>query len=55
MNFNEIGDLNNLKIATSYQYVKKFLSINKLKCRIHKINGSVEIAPNIGLSDAICI
>ena len=55
MKFNKIGDLNNLKIATSYpNTLKKFLSVNKLKCEIHKINGSVEIAPNIGLSDAIC-
>ena len=44
-----------MKIATSYpNTLNKFLSKNNLDCEIHKINGSVEIAPNIGLSDAIC-
>ncbi|MBL6649592.1 MAG: ATP phosphoribosyltransferase [Flavobacteriaceae bacterium] len=53
--FNSINDLNNLKIATSYpNTLKKFLKKEKIKSSIHVINGSVEIAPNIGLSDAIC-
>ena len=48
-------DLNNLNIATSYpNTLKKFLSNNNINCEIHKINGSVEISPNIGLSDAVC-
>ena len=55
MKYNGLKDLNNLKIATSYpNTLKKFLSNNNLNCEIHKINGSVEISPNIGLSDAIC-
>ena len=33
---------------------KKFLNKNNISADIHVINGSVEIAPNIGLSDAIC-
>ncbi len=42
------------QIATSYpKTLEKFLSINKISASIHKISGSVEIAPNIGLADAI--
>ncbi len=53
--FNSINDLNGLKIATSYpNTLKKFLEKKQIKSSIHVINGSVEIAPNIGLSDAIC-
>jgi ATP phosphoribosyltransferase len=53
--FNSINDLNSLKIATSYpNTLKKFLVKKQIKSSIHVINGSVEIAPNIGLSDAIC-
>ena len=55
MKFEKISDLNKMKIATSYpNTLSNFLSKNNLDCEIHKINGSVEIAPNIGLSDAIC-
>ena len=54
-NFNSIKDLNNVKIATSYpNTLKKFLNNENIIANIHVINGSVEIAPNIGLSDAIC-
>jgi ATP phosphoribosyltransferase len=54
-NFNSIKDLNNIKIATSYpNTLKKFLNNENITANIHVINGSVEIAPNIGLSDAIC-
>lgn len=53
--YNSSGDLNGLKIATSYPViVKKFLSDNHIAADIHEISGSVEIAPGIGLSDAIC-
>jgi len=42
------------KIATSYpRILKEFLAENKLAANIHFIAGSVEIAPGIGLSDAI--
>ena len=47
--------LNEKKIATSYpNTLKSFLKKNNIKCETHIINGSVEIAPNIGLADAIC-
>ena len=43
------------KIATSYpNTVKNYLQKNQIKAEIHKISGSVEIAPNIGLADGIC-
>ena len=55
MEFNSIMDLNDLKIATSYpNTLNNFLNKESIKARTHVINGSVEIAPNIGLSDAIC-
>ncbi len=42
------------QIATSYpKTLEKFLSSNEISASIHKISGSVEIAPNIGLADAI--
>ena len=53
--FKSISDLNGKRIATSYpNTVKTFLKENNLNAEIHVINGSVEIAPNIGLADAIC-
>lgn len=55
MNYIEASDLNGLKIATSYTVLlQKFLNENNLKADIHEISGSVEIAPGIGLADAIC-
>jgi len=45
---------NGKKIATSYPVIlKKFLVENNINAEIHVINGSVEIAPGIGLADAI--
>ncbi|MDD2797111.1 MAG: ATP phosphoribosyltransferase [Bacteroidales bacterium] len=42
------------KIATSYPVIlQNFLNENKIKSEIHVISGSVEVAPGIGLSDAI--
>lgn len=50
-----VEDLNGVRIATSYpETVRQFLEKNNLKADLHIINGSVEIAPNIGLSEAIC-
>jgi ATP phosphoribosyltransferase len=43
------------KIATSYPFLtKKFLQENSLEAEIHEISGSVELAPGIGLADAVC-
>jgi ATP phosphoribosyltransferase len=45
----------NKKIATSYPNIlKRFLKKNNLKAEIEEISGSVEIAPGIGLADAVC-
>ena len=42
------------KIATSYPVIlKKWMKENNVEADVHVINGSVEIAPGIGLSDAI--
>ena len=52
--YNSIENLEGKEIATSYpNTVKKYLSDKKINAGIHVINGSVEIAPNIGLADAI--
>lgn len=54
----EISSLKELagkRIATSYpKTVEKFLEKEGITANLHIINGSVEIAPNIGLADAIC-
>ena len=53
--FSGIKDLEGKQIATSYpNTVKSFLKENQINANLHIINGSVEIAPNIGLADAIC-
>ena len=50
-----IESLTGKKIATSYpNTVKGFLAEKGIEAELHIINGSVEIAPNIGLSDAVC-
>jgi ATP phosphoribosyltransferase len=42
------------RIATSYpRILKRYLEENKINAEIHEIAGSVEIAPSIGVSDAI--
>jgi ATP phosphoribosyltransferase len=47
--------LNGKRIATSYpNSLIKYLEKNNITAEIHEISGSVEIAPNIGLADAIC-
>lgn len=53
--FAGVSDLANKKIATSYpNTVNQFLEKKGIQADIHVISGSVEIAPNIGLADAIC-
>lgn len=42
-------------IATSYpNLTSQFLQANRVKAETHEISGSVEIAPSIGLAEAIC-
>lgn len=43
------------RIATSYpNTLNKYLKANNIEAETHIISGSVEIAPNIGLADAVC-
>ncbi len=50
-----ISSLAGKNIATSYpNIVKQFLTKHNIEAGIHEISGSVEIAPGIGLADAIC-
>ena len=52
--YNGLSWFNNRKIATSYpEILGEFLKKNGIKADIHVISGSVEIAPGIGLADAI--
>lgn len=52
---NDLKDLNGKSIATSYPVIlKSFLDEYKITADIQTISGSVEIAPGLGLSDAIC-
>ena len=49
-----IADLNGKSIATSYPVIlKNFIDDNNINADIRTISGSVEIAPGLGLSDAI--
>ncbi|PHQ56445.1 MAG: ATP phosphoribosyltransferase [Lutibacter sp.] len=53
--YNSVKDLDGMRIATSYpNTVKAYFKKYDVTPDIHLINGSVEIAPNIGLADAIC-
>ena len=55
MKYNSLKDLDGKKIATSYpNTVNEFLEKKGITAELHIINGSVEIAPNIGLADGIC-
>ncbi|MFO8147683.1 MAG: ATP phosphoribosyltransferase [Bacteroidota bacterium] len=55
MKYNDIKDLDGKKIATSYpNTVNAFLAEKGISAELHIINGSVEIAPSIGLANAIC-
>ena len=49
------ADLGGKKIATSYPLIlSKYLKEKNIAATIQEISGSVEIAPRIGLADAIC-
>lgn len=55
MTYNSVNDLQGLKIATTYStLLQKYLTEKNVRAEIHEISGSVEIAPGIGLADAIC-
>ncbi|WDF70219.1 ATP phosphoribosyltransferase [Sphingobacterium oryzagri] len=51
----DLKDLNGKSIATSYPVIlQQFLNEYHIQADIREISGSVEIAPGLGLSDAIC-
>lgn len=53
--YNGVQDLAGKSIATSYpRLLGQFLKENQVDANIHEISGSVEIAPSIGLADAVC-
>lgn len=54
-NYTQTSDLQGKNIATSYPNIlSKYLASKGVKADIHEIGGSVEIAPAIGLAEAIC-
>ena len=50
-----ISNLSTLKVATKYPNIAKdyFMNVKMQSCEIIKLNGSVELAPIVGLSDVI--
>jgi ATP phosphoribosyltransferase len=53
--YNDVSYLQGRRIATTYPViVEKFIKEKGVNAEIHEISGSVEIAPGIGLADAIC-
>jgi len=54
-NYASIRSLDGARIATSYpRILGDFLKANDVRATIHEITGSVEIAPSLGLGEAIC-
>jgi ATP phosphoribosyltransferase len=54
-NYSGPESLQSKSIATSYpKLLGRYLEENGIKANIHEISGSVEIAPSIGLADAVC-
>lgn len=55
VSYEGLAYFNGKKLATSYpKILEKFLTSKGVNADIHKISGSVEIAPGIGLADGIC-
>jgi len=53
-NYTGLSYFNSRKVATSYPNVlKKYFEREGVKADIHEISGSVEIAPSVGMADAI--
>lgn len=53
--YSSTRDLNGRRVATTYPGIlKNFLNGKGVNSDIHNISGSVEIAPSIGLADAVC-
>lgn len=53
--YDSVKDFDGKRIATSYPNIlRNFFAKNNVQTEIHSISGSVEIAPSIGLADAVC-
>ncbi len=53
--YNSVADLQGKSIATSYpRLLGDYLAGQGVQAHLHTISGSVEIAPSIGLAEAIC-
>ncbi|RNI30706.1 ATP phosphoribosyltransferase [Rufibacter latericius] len=53
--YQDVTTLQGKSIATSYpNLLQEFLTSKGVEADIHTISGSVEIAPSIGLADAVC-
>lgn len=54
VDYNGLEWFNNRRIATSYPNVlRRFINENNINAEIHEIAGSVEVAPAVGMADAI--
>jgi ATP phosphoribosyltransferase len=55
VDWQSLQDLDGKNIATSYpRLLGKYLTDHGVSAHIHEISGSVEIAPSIGLAEAVC-
>ena len=53
--YQSVKDFEGKRVATSYPNIlRRFFAANAVNAEIHTISGSVEIAPSIGLADAVC-
>ncbi|MFW7381858.1 MAG: ATP phosphoribosyltransferase [Oligoflexus sp.] len=53
--FEGLSSFQDMRIATSYpQILERFLKKNGVEASIVEISGSVEVAPTIGIADAVC-
>ena len=53
--YQSLKDFGGKRVATTYpRILSQFFAAHKINADIHTISGSVEIAPSIGLADAVC-
>jgi ATP phosphoribosyltransferase len=53
--YRSLKDFDGKRVATTYpRILSEFFKKNNINAEIHTISGSVEIAPSIGLADAVC-
>jgi len=53
--YESVADLEGVRIATSYpRLLGRYLERIGIQAEIHELSGSVEIAPSVGLADAVC-